>query len=63
MRKHKISVLKSSSTSKGLAQALYESSDSWILDFGASHHITHSHELLASTFECSISQIEIRDST
>jgi hypothetical protein len=58
MKQHKISVPKPSSTSKGhalSAQALYASSDSWILDSGASHHMTHSHELLASTSECSIS--------
>jgi hypothetical protein len=66
MKQHKISVPKPSSTSKGhalSAQALYASSNSWILDSGASHHMTHSHDLLASTSECSISQIAVGDST
>jgi hypothetical protein len=66
MKKHNISIPKPSSTSKGhalSAQALYASSDSWILDSGASHHMTHSHESLASTSERSISRIAIGDST
>jgi hypothetical protein len=66
MKQHKISIPKPSSTSKGhvlSTQALYASSDSWILDSGASNHMTHSHELLASTSKCSISQIAVGDST
>jgi hypothetical protein len=52
MQQHKISVPKPSSSGKGhalSAQDLYASLDSWILDSGASHHMTHSHELLPST--------------
>jgi hypothetical protein len=66
MRQHKISVPKPSSTSKGHAlstQSLYAFSDSWIFDYGASHHMTHSHELLASISKCNISQITVGDST
>jgi hypothetical protein len=66
MKQHKISVPKPSYTSKGIflsSQSLYGSSDSWILDFGASHHMNHSHELLASTSACSISQIAVGDCT
>jgi len=54
------------STSKAHAlssQALCVSLDRWILDSGASHHMTHSHELLTSTSKCSISHIAVGDST
>ena len=66
MRKHKISVPKPSYASKGHAlssQVVYAYSNSWILDSGASHHMTHSHELFTSTSECSISRIAVGDST
>jgi hypothetical protein len=66
MQQHKIYVSKPSSTGKGhalSARALYASLDSWIFDSGASHHMTHSNELLPSTSDCSISQISIGDST
>jgi hypothetical protein len=66
MQQHKISVPKPSSSGKGhalSAQDLYASSDNWILDSGASHHMTHSHEFLPSTYDCSISQIAVGDST
>jgi hypothetical protein len=66
MQQHKISVPKPSSSGKGhalSAQALYASSNSWILDSGASHHMTHSHELFPSTSDCSISHIAVGDST
>jgi hypothetical protein len=58
MRQPKISVPKPSSSGKWhalSAQDLYASLNNWILDSGASHHMTHSHELFPSTSKCSIS--------
>lgn len=58
-------VSKTSSTSKGhalSAHALHKSTDSWILDSGASHHMTHCHELLPSTSNSSILEIAVGDS-
>jgi len=58
MQRHKISMSKPSSSSKGhalSAQDLYAYSNIWILDSGASQHMTHSHDLLPSTSHCSIS--------
>ena len=66
MQQHKTLVSKPSSSGKGhalFAQDLCASLDSWIFDSGASHHMTHSNEFLASTSNCRISQIAIGDST
>jgi hypothetical protein len=58
MRKPKISMPKPSLFCKWhalSAQYLYAYLNSWILDSGASHHLTHSHELFPSTSKCRIS--------
>lgn len=65
MHEHKIMVSKPSSVGKGyalFAHALHKYTDSLILDSGASHHMTHCHELLPSTSNSSVSVIAIGDS-
>ena len=66
MKKHKILVAKSSSMIKGQdlsARAIHSSFDSWILDSGASHHMTNSCDLLDSIVHTSTSHIIVGNSS
>ena len=66
MKQHNISVSKPSSSGKGhalFAQSSHASSNSWIFDSGASHHMTHTSESLQSPSDCHISQIEVGNSS
>ena len=64
MQHHKIYVSKPSLIGKFHdLSAQYATSNSCIFYSGASHHMTHSNELLSPIFDCSISHIAIRDST
>lgn len=60
MKKHNISIDKRHALS---AQAICKCTDNWILDSGASHHMTSCQDLLPSTSPSYISQIVVGDST
>jgi hypothetical protein len=66
MNKNKITMPKSSSLGKGQALAARGPSsthDSWILDFGASHHMTHDENLLDSLSDSYTTHISIGESS
>lgn len=60
MKKHNISIGKRHALS---AQAICKCTDNWILDSGASHHMTSCQDLFPSTSPSNISQIVVGDST
>ena len=65
MQEHKVTMSNPSSTGKGhslFAHALHKSTDSWVLDSGASHHTTQCHELFPSRSDSSISEIAVGES-